>query len=404
VSPEPSDLFSDKFDTLDTAVRWTATNANGASAPVASGNLNMTGGTTAGAYTSLSSQPVFTQKANVQLSHGTTLKFESGTIITGAHRFWGFGTAGANTVANPLTDAVGWEIDTTGTVNAVVYGGGTKLYSQALPTPIDGKIHRYSLTWRTDKITFYLDSGDVQSAVASGYIPNVQILPARFHVITGTATTAPTLQVTAVGISDTGRNSTAISDGVYGFRKATVTGNGGVVVSPIDGYKASYSAAITGLVAPSGSTDLFTITGSASKTVRITRIGISATQSNQNIVNLVLLKRSSANSGGASTSLTAVPHDSQNPAASAIISGYTANPSTLGTLVGNLRVDKLFIPATTPSGSAGIGSVAVLIIEFGNRPSQGLVLRGTNEVVAINLNGTTINGSSFDAYIEWTEE
>jgi hypothetical protein len=225
VTPEPSDLLSDKFDTLDTTVRWNTASANGASDSVGAGNLNMTGGTTPGAYTSLSSQPVFTQKANVQLSHGVTLKFEAGPIIAGAHRFWGFGTAGANTVASPLTDAVGWEIDNSGILNAVVYGGGTKIYSQALPTPTDGKVHRYSLTWRTDKITFYLDSGDVQSAVASGYIPNVQILPARFHVITGTATTAPWLQVTAIGISDTGRNSAAISDGVYGFRKASVSGN-----------------------------------------------------------------------------------------------------------------------------------------------------------------------------------
>ena len=226
VSPEPSDLLSDKFDSaLDTAVRWTSTIIGTATDPAAGGSLNLAGGTTSGNAVIVASQPLFTQKANVQLGHGVTLKFEAGPIITGAHRFWGFGTTNLNTVAAPLTDAIGWELDSSGSVNAVIYQGGTKVFSSPVTTPTDGKNHRYNFQWRTDKVVFYYDSGDIPSAIASGYIPNVQVMPARFHVIVGTVSTSPTLTVTAVGISDTGRNSTAISDGVYGFRKASVTAN-----------------------------------------------------------------------------------------------------------------------------------------------------------------------------------
>jgi hypothetical protein len=405
VNLEPTDLLSDKFDSaLDTAVRWTSLIVGTATDPTTSGNLVMSGGTTAGNAVVVASQPTFTQKANVQISFGITLKIESTPLITGAHRFWGLGTPGSNTVASPLTDAIGFEIDSTGALNACVYQSGTRIFSQPLTSSSDGLTHRYNFIWRTDKVAFFLDSGDVPSATASGKIPSTQILPARLHVLVNTAVVSPTITVTAIGIGDTGRNSTAISDGTYGFRKATVSANGGVAVTHVDGYKASYSAAITGLIAAAtGATDLFTITGSSTKTIRITRIGISGTQANQNIINVALLKRSTANSGGVSSSPALVSHDSQNPAATATVQGYTTN-ATLGTLIGSLRSDKLFVPATTPSGSAGIGSVAVLIMEFGNRTSQSLVLRGTNEVVALNLNGTVTAGSSFDVYIEWTEE
>lgn len=166
--------------------------------------------------------------------------------------------------------------------------------------------------------------------------------------------------------------------------------------SPSDGSKATYSASIIGLVPATLATDIFTITGSASKTVRVTHLEISATQTTAGAVNTVLLKRSTANSGGTSTNPTKVPHDSQSAAATATINAYTANPTT-GTLVGQIRSNKIFISTATTLGQEAL-------IDFGNRPGQAIVLRGTGEVLAINLNGVTVSGASFDIDLEWSEE
>lgn len=158
--------------------------------------------------------------------------------------------------------------------------------------------------------------------------------------------------------------------------------------------KTSYSAASSftmGLL----STDIFTLTGSATKTIRVTRIQISATQSTASAANIFLVKRSTANTGGTATTLTAVPLDSTNVAATAVARSYTANPTT-GTLVGNLRVNKLFV-------SAASGSPGTLDWKFGEG-TQAIYLRGATEVLSVNLNAATLMGNSFNIFIEWTEE
>jgi hypothetical protein len=171
---------------------------------------------------------------------------------------------------------------------------------------------------------------------------------------------------------------------------------------PVDGTKETYSASIVGLVPPTTPTDIFTITGSASKTIRITYIGIEATQNTVGYVNILLIKRSVANSGGTSTSPLPSPYDSNNAAATAIINAYTVNPTSLGATVGSpIRAAKVFI-STTTGGNTAIEDI--LSWDFGNRPSQSVVLRGTSQVLAINLNSTTIAGNNFNISIEWTEE
>lgn len=166
--------------------------------------------------------------------------------------------------------------------------------------------------------------------------------------------------------------------------------------APIDGQKATYSASITGLASAASCTDLFTITGSSTKTIRVTYLEFSGVQTTAGDVDVVVLKRSTANTGGTSTNPTAVPHDSSSAAATATLNAYTANPTT-GTLVGNIRAAKLFVATATADSDN-------LALEYGKRPEQALVLRGTSQVLAINLNSTTVTGGAFDLNISWTEE
>lgn len=160
----------------------------------------------------------------------------------------------------------------------------------------------------------------------------------------------------------------------------------------------TYSAAIAGLVVATVTpTDIFTITGSASKVIRVTRVIFSATKTVVGTIDLILLKRSTANSGGTSTTLTNVPHDSTNLAGTATVRAYTVNP-VLGVLVGNICTTKHF------QSSAALDTESFRI-DFGGDRKQPVILRGTDEVFAVNLNMTAVSmlGNSTDIAIEWTE-
>lgn len=183
------------------------------------------------------------------------------------------------------------------------------------------------------------------------------------------------------------------------YHDVAVNDRGELITSnrPQDGSKATYSASIIGLAPATSPTDLFTVTGSAIKTVRILQILATATRTAGGNADYVILKRSTANSGGTSSTLTAVPHDSSDSAATAVVRAYTANPTT-GTLVGNISTQKIF------TNTAGSGASDKFEEIYGIRPSKGIVLRGVNEVFAFNLNGVTMTGGSFDIHVEWTEE
>ncbi len=171
---------------------------------------------------------------------------------------------------------------------------------------------------------------------------------------------------------------------------------------PLDGSKATYRAASAAVFASAATaTDLATITGSATKTIRVLRIRLTGVQTTASEVNMFVLKRSTANTGGTSTTLTNTPLDSANSAATATCRQYTANPTT-GTLVGNIDSFKMDVPPTAVGANAT--TVSPLELNFGDLPGQALILRGTGEVVSLNLNGVTVSGGSFLIMFEWTEE
>jgi hypothetical protein len=162
-----------------------------------------------------------------------------------------------------------------------------------------------------------------------------------------------------------------------------------------EGKEATYSIAVTGLVVASTPTDIFTISGSATKTIKITRIAFTASQTTAAQRDVVVLKRSTLNTLGNSTLLVPVAHDSTSSASTAVVRSYTANP-TVGTLVGNIRSRKVYVGTTT-------GNSDEMVIDYGVRPSQAVYLRGVNEVLSINLNSITSTGNLINISIEYTE-
>ncbi len=147
--------------------------------------------------------------------------------------------------------------------------------------------------------------------------------------------------------------------------------------------------------------DVFTITGSATKTVKILRMGLASNQGTAGTNNWFIVKRNTANSGGTSTSVAGVPHDSTNAAATATVLEYTVNP-TSGTLVGQVWSGKLDSPIAT---TAGIGGSEGVEVSFAELYGQPITLRGVNDVLAWNFNLAALpSGLTITAYVTWTEE
>jgi len=172
--------------------------------------------------------------------------------------------------------------------------------------------------------------------------------------------------------------------------------------APVDGTNATYSACVTGLVGVAG--DVLIINPSAAsqstgvqsqKVVKVTRVAFSGTATATTPVVVTLVMRSTADTAG--TTVTAVPHDSRDGPATAVVQSYTAAP-TPGTTIGTIR--SVTIDAgnlTTPITSA------VQVWDFGNGPKKCPALWQAAQGLAVNV-GSTVAGALYDIEIEWAEE
>lgn len=176
-----------------------------------------------------------------------------------------------------------------------------------------------------------------------------------------------------------------------------------------EGQKTTYSASVTNFSPVATPTDFWNIFGSATRIIRITRIEVCGTTSAATaaILDLRVIKRSTAGTLGSAalTGLTAVPHDSANAAATAVVSTVgTANYTTLGTIVGIVQSRTLSLDLT-PFSATDFPSTIPLVFDFTNRNEQGLVLRGTSQQIGLNMNGDTLPAATaLDINVVWTEE
>ena len=263
VNLDPTQLFYETFDyTIDTVNRWAAPVASGSGAIAAAwtpGQALLTGGTASNAYSELHSQYSFFPTEPSWLLLTQYVAVETPVLTTG-YRFWGVGqTTSAPTIAAPLTDAVGWEVATTGKMYAVTYAAGTRNVIGDLSVatgnaaqPTDGNTHKYGLYIRGDLMYWTIDNFDaVVATLTSGANgPAVNQLPIKFLAVSNSGT-AVTIPVAAISLGDVARNNHAISDGANPWRKARVGAGGDLsasVTSP-----AAAALGIFGLLNPYGS-------------------------------------------------------------------------------------------------------------------------------------------------------
>ena len=175
------------------------------------------------------------------------------------------------------------------------------------------------------------------------------------------------------------------------------------IVAQVDGQKASYSASGNGLVPPSSCTDLIVLTGSATATVRVTRIEISGIATTILDTTVRLLLRTTADSGGTAVAVVGYAHDQNDSAATATVATYAGGLPTVNDGTNRvLRASKVLFNLAAPAAGSESGR---LIWDFGERPAaRDLVLRGIAQQLAINLNGVSVAGGSVDWSIEWTED
>jgi hypothetical protein len=181
----------------------------------------------------------------------------------------------------------------------------------------------------------------------------------------------------------------------------------GAQMSNGEGRKPTYSAC-TAAFAPNlgagGTTDVCGIIGSASKQVRVLRFAVSGRATAANQLDVQLVKRSAADTAGSSTAanLTAVAHDSNDAAASAVVTTYTGNNvnPTLGTTVGIVRAQQSNVSA------AGSGGAATPVeFDFGTCNDKSVVLNSASEGLYLNFGGAVLPaGLVLNIFVEWSEE
>jgi hypothetical protein len=181
-----------------------------------------------------------------------------------------------------------------------------------------------------------------------------------------------------------------------------------IQLSDNEPMRASYAAFTQSYIPYASPTDILTIQGSATKTIRIRTLSFAGTATASTNIFINSVRRSTANTGGASSVLVTPRRDLLNDMATATLKLWTSAPTGLGTVVdggfsdgGRLNL----APAAT-------GAIDRLLLQYSWINEQAPVLRGVNDFFCVNLalNPTTLTGVSWpsggqlDVNIVWSEE
>lgn len=187
---------------------------------------------------------------------------------------------------------------------------------------------------------------------------------------------------------------------------AQCVGVGGVNNAPYPGMNCgmeptvtTYSATAVGVVPAASATDIACLTGSATKVIRVQRVRVNGLAGTSIAVPAILKKHTVANTGGTSASVTVVPMDSGNAAATGTAISYSANPTIDGTAT-NLSAATLVLAKNDLS----VGAPSDSVFDFtSQRYSQAPILRGVAQQVCVNLGGTSPSSGAVNVVFTWTE-
>lgn len=170
----------------------------------------------------------------------------------------------------------------------------------------------------------------------------------------------------------------------------------------IQSFVNTYKVSLSNQLPAATATDVLEIMGSTTRTVRVTKIVISGGATSAGSIQTAVIRRGALDTGGVATSPNVAFRDLHNSAFGAGVLLYTANP-TLGNTAnagaGTLDTCRLFLQTATG------GAPDVCAFTYGVNNDQLTVLRGATDVLAVNLQGSTIpTGGTVDIDVEWVEE
>ena len=191
-----------------------------------------------------------------------------------------------------------------------------------------------------------------------------------------------------------------------------VSGSGNnIPLVSMDSTRVTYRVAAQFTPTATAGVTLFSITGSATKTVRIMRImvgGVSTALSDRAI--LALQRTSALGAGGTTVSPTVALLDrgasASYAAATAVVSHYTTTLKAAGTGVGGyLAVQRVFTDTVTTPTVASREDL-VLFPERGVAIGSAIVLRGASDYLECqNINASDLAaGTVLNYMVEWIED
>lgn len=186
-----------------------------------------------------------------------------------------------------------------------------------------------------------------------------------------------------------------------GTQNITMSGNGASAeIKTLPQARATYTAAAS--IATGATTHFMSIAGSASTTVRLTKVECSGVATAAITLGIALELDSTADTVDAGTAVTATSHDSTNNAATATVVSHTTSP-TSGTLIGVVRRGTLTIAAAgaAPTAAATPG----LVWNFGANPGeQEITLRGVAQSASLNTSAAFGTAAAVTCNMTWTEQ
>ena len=414
VATASSLLFTDPFDggTVDVTNRWTIQLGGAGAVTQANGKLNLDSGTTALGYAAIYSKQTFAPKGVSFDILGFSVAIEA-SPLTNLTRFWGKGSVpGTPTVAVPITDGFGFQIDNN-TISAVVYANGTKISSQALTMPGDTSGHNYSIVFRGDTMLFIQNTSATPVAVFTTP-PNVQTLPIAMVAVAGATgpSAGQVMAMTAVALGDSGKNANQLSDGAMPWVQATVKRASTAPVStdtalvtarhPLDGITSNSGTITTQNLVPAGaatagSAVAVTLNGANTLGVQVTgtytgALSLQGTMDGVNWVTVGGIPFINLNTGG---SLATIPSALQSIFQADVGGFVQARITGLAAMTGTATVtlqavqaaSMMALDAALPAGANTIGAVNIAA-------AQTLATLTTCATVTTLANGQTAHSSA----------
>lgn len=178
-------------------------------------------------------------------------------------------------------------------------------------------------------------------------------------------------------------------------------------ISNVGNQQLTYTAGFIGLVPAASATDVICLSGSATKTIALTRVQLSGSAGTLVSLPITMVRRAALNTGGTPASTTANPantiakHDTLDATATAVPVSYTANPTLTDGSPTYLRSQSLTLPVT----SAGT-SIAPIDWKFAELQSTGekmILLRGLAQQICLNLNAVSVSSGVLNGSLSWIE-